>query len=90
MGLDSSEVPGNSPSLLYCRVVPYSGSVGHSTADDFCVHFSGTEQATPLRGHDEPSEGELLGNELPFYGIKVALLLKFIVDLDTKKPGFLD
>jgi hypothetical protein len=48
------------------------------------------EQAIPLHGHGEPSEGKLLGSELPFYGIKVALLLEFTVDPDSKKPGFLD
>jgi hypothetical protein len=71
-------------------VVPYSGSIGHSTTDDFSVHFFGTEQAISLHGHGEPGKGELLGSELPFYSSEVALLLEFIVDLDAKKPGFLD
>ena len=70
--------------------MPYSGSIGHSTTDDFCVHFSGTEQATSLHGRGEPSKGELLGSELPFYSSEMALLLEFMVDLDAKKPGFLD
>ena len=90
MGLDIGEVPGNSLGLLYCGVVLYSGSVGHSTTDDFSVHFSGTEQAISPRGRGEPGKGELLGSELPFYGGEMALLLEFTVDLDAKKPGFLD
>jgi hypothetical protein len=70
--------------------VPHSSTISYSTTDDFCVYFSGTEQATPLHGHGEPSEGKLLGSELPFYSIKVALPLEFTVDPDSKKPGFLD
>jgi hypothetical protein len=70
--------------------VLHSSTISHSTTDDFCVYFSGTEQAILLRRHGEPGKGKLLGSELPFYGIKVALLLEFTVDLDSKKPGFLD
>jgi hypothetical protein len=90
LGLDGSKVTGNSLSLLLGRVVPHSSTISHSTTDDFCVYFSGTEEATPLHGHGEPSEGKLLGSELPFYSVKVALPLEFTVDLDTKKPGLLD
>jgi hypothetical protein len=70
--------------------VPHSSSIGHCTADNLCVYFSGTEQAIPLCGHSEPSKGELLGSKLLLYSVKVALLLEFTVNLDTKKPGFLD
>jgi hypothetical protein len=70
--------------------VLHSSSIGYYTTDNLCVYFSGIEQAIPPRGHSEPSKGELLGSELLLYSIKVALLLEFTVDLDTKKPGFLD
>ena len=70
--------------------MPHSSSIGHCTTDNLYVYFSGTEQATPLRGHSEHSKGELLGSELLLYSVKVALLLKFTVDLDAKKSGFLD
>jgi len=70
--------------------VPHSSSIGHYTTDNLRVYFSGTEQATPPRGHSEPSKGELLGSELLLYSIKVALPLEFTVDPDAKKPGFLD
>ena len=70
--------------------MPHSSSIGHCTTDNLCVYFSGTEQATPLRRRGKPGEGKLLGSELPFYGVKVALLLEFTVDLDAQKPGFLD
>jgi hypothetical protein len=63
--------------------VPHSGAIGHYTTDHLYVYLPGTEQAIPLRGHGEPSKGELLGGELPFYSIKVALLFKFTVDLDA-------
>ena len=63
--------------------MPHSSSIGHCTTDNLCVYFSGTEQATPLYGRSEPSEGKLLGSELLLYGIKVALLLEFTVDLDA-------
>jgi hypothetical protein len=59
----------------------YSGTIGYCTADHLCVYFPGMEQATPLYGHGEPSKGELLGGKLPFYSVKVTLLLEFTVDL---------
>jgi hypothetical protein len=90
LGLDSGEVAGNSLGLPLGGVVLHSSTISHSTTDDFCVYFSGAEQATPPHGRGEPSEGKLLGSELPFYGVKVALLLEFTVDPDAKKPGFLD
>jgi hypothetical protein len=90
LGLDGGEVIGNSLGLLLGRVVPYSSTISHSATDDLCVYFSGTEQAIPLHGHGEPGEGKLLGSELPFYSIKVALPLEFTVNPDSKKPGFLD
>ena len=90
MRLDSGEVTGNSLGLLLGRVVPHSSTISHSATDDLCVYFSGTEQAIPPRGRGEPGEGKLLGSELPFYGIKVALPLEFTVDPDSKKLDFLD
>jgi hypothetical protein len=90
LGLDGGKVIGNSLGLLLGRVVLHSSTISHSTTDDFYVYFSSTEQAIPLYGHSEPSEGKLLGSELLFYSIKVALLLEFTVDLDSKKLGFLD
>ena len=90
MGLDSGEVSGNSLGLFLYRVVLYSSSIGHYTTDNLYIYFSGTEQAIPLHGHSEPSKGELLGSELLFYSIKIALLLEFIINLDTKKLGLLD
>ena len=68
----------------------HSSTISHSTTDDFCVYFSDTEQATPLYRHGESSKGKLLGNKLLFYSVKVAFLLEFTVNLDSKKPGFLD
>jgi hypothetical protein len=70
--------------------VPHSSSIGHYTTDNLCVYFSSTEQAIPLYRHSEPSKSELLGSELLLYSVKVALLLEFTVNPDTKKPGFLD
>jgi hypothetical protein len=70
--------------------VLYSSSIGYYTIDNLYVYFSSIEQAIPLHGHSEPSKGKLLGSELPLYSIKIALPLEFIVNLDTKKPGFLD
>jgi hypothetical protein len=90
LGLDSDKVSGNSLSLFLYRVVLYSSSIGHYTVDNLYIYFSGIEQAIPLCGHSEPSKGELLGSELLLYSVKVALPLEFTVDLDTKKPGFLD
>jgi hypothetical protein len=90
LGLDSGKVSGNSLGLFLYRVVPHSSSIGYYTTDNLCVYFSGTEQAIPLHGHSEPSEGKLLGSELPLYSVKVALLLELTVDPDAKKPGFLD
>jgi hypothetical protein len=90
LGLDGGKVTGNSLGLLLSRVVPHSSTISYSATDNLCVYFSGTEQAIPLHGHGEPSEDKLLGSELPFYSIKVALLLEFTVDPDSKKPGFLD
>ena len=90
LGLDSSKVSGNSLSLFLYRVVLYSSSIGHCTTDNLYVYFSSIEQAIPLYRHSEPSKGELLGSELPLYSVKVALLLEFTVNPDTKKLDFLD
>jgi hypothetical protein len=70
--------------------VPHSSTISYSTIDNFYVYFSSIEQATPPRGHSKPSKGKLLGSELLFYSIKVALLLEFTVNPDSKKLGFLD
>jgi hypothetical protein len=43
LGLDSSKVTGNSLGLLLGGVVLHSSTISHSTTDDFCVYFSGTE-----------------------------------------------
>jgi hypothetical protein len=43
LGLDGGEVTGNSLGLLLGRVVPHSSTISHSTTDNFCVYFSGTE-----------------------------------------------
>ena len=50
------------------------------------IGYTGT---TP-RGRSEPSKGELLGSELPFYGIEVALPLKLAVDPNSQEPGLLN
>ena len=63
--------------------MPHSSSIGYCTADNLYIYFSGMEQAIPPHRHSEPSKGKLLGSKLLFYGVKVALLLKFIVDLDA-------
>jgi hypothetical protein len=70
--------------------VLHSSSIGYYTTDNLYIYFSSIEQAIPLHRHSEPSKGELLGSELLLYSVKVALLLEFTVNLDTKKLGFLD
>jgi hypothetical protein len=80
LGLDSGEVPGNSLGLFLYRVVLHSSTIGYCTTDHLSIYFPGTEQATPLYRHSEPSEGELLGGKLPLYSVKVSLLLEFTVN----------
>jgi hypothetical protein len=60
--------------------VPHSGTIGYYTTDHLGVYFPGTEQATPLYRHGEPSKGELLGGKLPLYSVEVSLPLEFTVD----------
>jgi hypothetical protein len=81
--LSSGKVLGDSLDVLFSGVMPHSGTIGNSATDNLCVYLPGAEQATPPRGHGEPSESKLLGSKLPFYSRKVTLLLKFTVDLDT-------
>jgi hypothetical protein len=68
----------------------YPSTIGDCTTDHLCIYLPGTEQAIPLYRYSESSKSELLDSELLLYSSKVALLLEFIVDLDTQKPGLLD
>jgi hypothetical protein len=64
-------------------VVPHSGPISYCTTDHLRVYFPGAEQATPLRGRGEHSEGKVLGGKLPLYGVEVALPLEFTVYPDA-------
>jgi hypothetical protein len=70
--------------------VLYTSAIGNSTTDYLYVYLSGTEQAIPLYRYSEPSKSKLLGSKLLLYSNKVTLLLEFIVNPDTQKPGLLD
>jgi hypothetical protein len=63
--------------------VPHSSTISYYTTDHLSVYFPGIEQTIPLYRHGEPSKGELLGDKLPLYSIKVSLLLEFTVNLNT-------
>jgi hypothetical protein len=81
--LSSSEVPGDPLDLLCSRVIPHSSTIGDCTADYLRIYLPGSEQATPLHRHGEPSKGELLVSKLPLYSVKVTLLPEFTVDLNA-------
>jgi hypothetical protein len=75
---------------LFSGIVLYTSAIGNSAIDHLCVYLSGIEQAIPSCGYSEPSKSKLLGSKLLLYSSKVILLLEFIVNPDTQKPGLLD
>jgi hypothetical protein len=75
---------------LFSRVVLYPSTISDYIIDYLYIYLSSIEQAILLYRYNKSSKSKLLGSKLLLYSNKIALLLEFIIDLDTQKLGLLD